>query len=78
MSSQDTSMGPFQHMILRTLWDQTHIQMGEAYGTVPMIGPKTPMDPKLRVVFQISQSANILKICFSTQNVPLDVRSEMR
>ena len=33
---------------------------------------------KFRVVFQISQLANIPQKWFSTQNGPLDVRSQMR
>ena len=36
------------------------------------------IDQKFRVVFQISQLANIPKKWFSTQNGPLDVRSQMR
>ena len=36
------------------------------------------IDQKFRVVFQISQLANIPQKWFSTQNGPLDVRSQMR
>ena len=36
------------------------------------------IDQKFRVVFQISQLANIPQKWFSTQNEPLDVRSQMR
>ena len=36
------------------------------------------IDQKFRVVFQISQLANIPQKWFSTQNVLLDVRSQMR
>ena len=36
------------------------------------------IDQKFDVVFQISQPPNIPQKCFSTQNKPLDVRSQMR
>ena len=36
------------------------------------------IDQKFRVVFQISQLANIPQKWLSTQNGPLDVRSQMR
>ena len=36
------------------------------------------IDQKFRVVFQISQLANIPQKWFSTQKGPLDVRSQMR
>ena len=36
------------------------------------------IDHKFRVVFQISQLANIPQKWFSTQNGPLDVRSQMK
>ena len=36
------------------------------------------IDQKFDVVFQIMQPPNIPKKCFSAQNGPLDVRSQMR
>ena len=36
------------------------------------------IDQKFDVVFQISQPPNIPQKCFSAQNGPLDVRSQMR
>ena len=36
------------------------------------------IDQKFRVVFQISQPENIPHKWFSTQNRPLDIRSQMR
>ena len=36
------------------------------------------IDQRFRAVFQISQLVNITKKLFSTQNGPLDVRSQMR
>ena len=39
---------------------------------------KLIIDQKFRVVFQITQPANIPKKWFSTQNEPLDVTSQIR
>ena len=36
------------------------------------------IDQKFNVVLQISQPPNIPQKCFSAQNGPLDVRSQMR
>ena len=36
------------------------------------------IDQKFDVVFEISQPPNIPQKCFSAQNGPLDVRSQMR
>ena len=36
------------------------------------------LDQKFDFVFQISQPPNIPQKCFSAQNGPLDVRSQMR